>query len=34
MSAKEKLEQVLEHLINEEGEKASDLLHDVLSTKA
>jgi len=34
MSAKEKLEQVLEHLINEEGEKASDLLHDVFVEKA
>ena len=29
MTTREKLEKVLEFIINEENEKASDLLHDV-----
>ena len=34
MSTREKLEKVLEFIINEENEKASDLLHDVFVEKA
>jgi hypothetical protein len=34
MSTKEKLEQVLEMLVNEENDKASELLHDVFVEKA
>jgi len=34
MTTREKLEQVLEYIINEESEKASDLLHDVFVEKA
>jgi len=34
MSTRDKLEQVLEMLVNEENDKASDLLHDVFVEKA
>ena len=34
MTTREKLEKVLEFIINEENEKASDLLHDVFVEKA
>ena len=34
MSTREKLEKVLEFIINEENDKASDLLHDVFVEKA
>ena len=34
MSTKEKLEQVLEMLVNEENDKAGELLHDVFVEKA
>jgi len=34
MTTRDKLEQVLEYIINEEQEKASDLLHDVFVEKA
>ena len=34
MSTKDKLEQVLEMLVNEENDKASELLHDVFVEKA
>ena len=33
MTTREKLEKVLEFIINEENEKASDLLHDVFVEK-
>jgi len=34
MTTRDKLEKVLEYIINEESEKASDLLHDVFVEKA
>ena len=34
MNSKQKLEQVLELVINEETEKASDLLHDIFVEKS
>ena len=34
MTTRDKLEKVLEYIINEETDKASDLLHDVFVEKA